>query len=148
MSIEELCNFLFEGYKLRYPDDKNETLDLVLINTDTELDEIYSCHASSYDIKGQLVLWNWRNFQLLKNNDNQRKGATEIPGEYVDNIYKMIMNDYRSNKMKAHELVCGMIKTNRYVKHDLKESDKYFQITDEDWMKWYEIELNHGKFEQ
>ena len=62
MSIEELCNFLFEGYKLRYPDDKNETLDLVLINTDTELDEIYSCHASSYDIKGQLVLWNWRNF--------------------------------------------------------------------------------------
>ena len=71
-----------------------------------------------------------------------------MPDEYVNIFYKIIMNDYRSNKMKAHELVCGMIKLNRYVKHDLKESHKYCEITDEDWMKWYEIELKHRKFEQ
>ena len=71
-----------------------------------------------------------------------------MPDDYIDNIHNIIMNDYKCKKVKAHELVYGMIKTNRYVKHDLKESDKYFQITDEDWMKWYEIELNHGKFEQ
>ena len=71
-----------------------------------------------------------------------------MPDDYIDNIHNIIMNDYQCKKVKAHELVYGMIKTNRYVKHDLNESDKYFQITDEDWMKWYEIELNHGKFEQ
>ena len=85
---------------------------------------------------------------MLKDKENQRKCATKMPDDYIDNIHNIIMNDYKCKKVKAHELVYGMIKTNRYVKHDLKESDKYFQITDEDWMKWYEIELNHGKFEQ
>ena len=57
VSLLDICViFLFEGYKLRYPNDTNETLDLVLINSDAELDKIHYCHASSYDIKGQLVL--------------------------------------------------------------------------------------------
>ena len=78
ISVGEWSEYLFNGFKKRYPDDTNNSLIHVLCNTDVEIDEINSCHVSTLDIKSQLVLWNWRNSQLLFATDNYKKGANTM----------------------------------------------------------------------
>ena len=75
ISVEEWSEYLFEDFKERYPDEKHVSLIHLLTNTDVQVDEINSCHASTLDIKSQLVLWNYRNSQLLFASDNNSKGG-------------------------------------------------------------------------
>ena len=78
ISIGEWGEYLFKEIKKRYPDDTNDSLLHLLCNTDVQIDEINSCHASTLDIKSQLVLWNWRNSQLLFATDNYKKSANTM----------------------------------------------------------------------
>ena len=143
ISVGEWCEYLFNGFKKRYPDDTNDSLTKVLCNTDAEIDEINSCHASTADIKSQLVLWNLRNSQLFFACDNRSKGANTMSDEFINDIYEHIIKYYKSNINEAHELVSAFIKTNKYVTDELQE---YSSINAADWREWYAVELGHGKY--
>ena len=143
ISVEEWSKYLFNDFKKRYPDDTHDSLIDLLCNTDVQIDEINSCHASTLDIKSQLVLWNWRNSQLLFATDNYKKGANTMSDEFINNIYEHILTYYKSNINEAHELVSAFIKTNKYVTDELQE---YSSINAADWREWYAVELGHGKY--
>ena len=51
ISVEEWSKYLFNDFKKRYPDDTHDSLIDLLCNTDVQIDEINSCHASTLDIK-------------------------------------------------------------------------------------------------
>ena len=121
ISVEEWSKYLFNDFKKRYPDDTHDSLIDLLCNTDVQIDEINSCHASTLDIKSQLVLWNWRNSQLLFATDNYKKGANTMSDEFINNIYEHILTYYKSNINEAHELVSAFIKTSKYVTYELQE---------------------------
>ena len=110
ISVGEWCEYLFNGFKKRYPDDTNDLLTKVLCNTDAEIDEINSCHASTADIKSQLVLWNLRNSQLFFACDNRSKGANTMSDEFINDIYEHIIKYYKSNINEVHELVSALLK--------------------------------------
>ena len=51
ISVEKWSKYLFEDFKERYPDNPHHYLIDLLTETDVQIDEINSCHASTLDIK-------------------------------------------------------------------------------------------------
>ena len=88
ISLEEWSEYLFKDFKERFPDEKHVSLIHLLTHTDVQVDEINSCNASSLDIKSQLVLWNYRNSQLLFAIDNNNKGGNKMTDVFINNIYE------------------------------------------------------------